>query len=114
MKVFCHHLYEYKKGLRNLVLHTTSAEHEARIVAKLEANGIAYEIRHLGNGNLNVFFGNALCVDVLKQMGAANLSALTDEEDFIFGIMLGYDRLQQCARYLKRKGRREPVDDLVG
>jgi len=28
---------------------------------------------------------------------------LTDEEDFILGTMLGYDRVKQCERYLKRK-----------
>ena len=26
MNVFRHHIYEYKKGLRNLILHTTKAE----------------------------------------------------------------------------------------
>jgi hypothetical protein len=25
MKVFCHHIYEYKKGLRNLILHTMAS-----------------------------------------------------------------------------------------
>ncbi|PXF51402.1 MAG: hypothetical protein C4B55_03135 [Candidatus Methanophagaceae archaeon] len=28
---------------------------------------------------------------------------MTDEEDFILGTMLGYDRVKQCERYLKRK-----------
>ena len=36
-------------------------------------------------------------------MKPRSLSDLTDEEDFILGVMLGYDRLKQCERYLKRK-----------
>lgn len=113
MKVFCHHLYEYKKGLRSLVLHTTRAEHRPAIVAKLEQNGIAHRIQDLSSGTINVFFGDEVCVRVLERMGVGSLAELTDEEDFVLGIMLGYDRLKQCARYLRRKGR-EPVEELAG
>lgn len=113
MKVFCHHLYEYRKGLPNLVLHTTRAEHRAAIVGKLEASGIAHRVEDLSDGAINVFFGNDLCVRVLERMGVVKLAELTDEEDFVLGIRLGYDRLQQCARYLRRK-EREPVEELAG
>lgn len=113
MKVFCHHVYEYKKGLRNLVLHTTRAEHREAIEAKLQAEGIAHLVYPLGNGSINVFFGNSLCIEVLRRTDAGNLARLSDEEDFLLGIMLGYDRLQQCARYLKRRNR-EAVEELVG
>ncbi len=44
-----------------------------------------------------------MCVDIIKQMNFDSLSDLTDEEDFILGTMLGYDRMNQCERYLKRK-----------
>jgi hypothetical protein len=70
MKVFCHHLYEYKKGLRDLVLHTTSATYEERISVKLLRNRIAHIIHRLENGNINVFFGNEACVRVLKLYSA--------------------------------------------
>ena len=36
-------------------------------------------------------------------MNITSLSNLTDEEDFILGTMLGYDRVKQCERYLRRK-----------
>jgi len=32
-----------------------------------------------------------------------NLNNYTDEEDFILGIMLGYDRYKQCDRFIKRR-----------
>ena len=31
MEVFIHHIYEYEKGLRNLILHTTSATNREKI-----------------------------------------------------------------------------------
>ena len=36
-------------------------------------------------------------------MNLESLSSLTDDEDFILGTMLGYDRVKQCERYLKKK-----------
>lgn len=103
MKVFTHYLYEYKKGLRNLALHTGNVEERDAIEKKLKRENISYYIQNLNNTKMNVFFGDKVCVDVIKQMNFKSLSDLTDEEDFILGIMLGYDRLKQCERYLKRK-----------
>ncbi|RLD17868.1 MAG: DUF2023 domain-containing protein, partial [Caldiserica bacterium] len=37
------------------------------------------------------------------------LSNLTEEEDFILGIMLGYDRLKQCERYMRIKRMKQCV-----
>jgi hypothetical protein len=103
MVVFAHHLYEYKKGLRNLILHTTDAMFEEMIVCKLKNNGVSYIIEKLGDSKINVFFGNKTCIDALKFLNLRDLSRLSDEEDFILGIMLGYDRIKQVERYVKRK-----------
>ncbi|MBN2063189.1 MAG: DUF2023 family protein, partial [Sedimentisphaerales bacterium] len=35
--------------------------------------------------------------------GKPKLSDFTPEEDYILGIMLGYDRLKQCQRYVSMK-----------
>jgi len=103
MDVFTHHLLEYKKGLRTLVLHTTKVSNRDAIKKKLERAMIAHYIQTVNGTKINVFFGNSICIDVIKQMNFTSLSNLTDEEDFILGTMLGYDRLKQCERYLKRK-----------
>ena len=103
MQVFVHHLYEYKRGLRNLILHTTDAMFEDIIKARLEDNNIAYIIEKINSKKINVFFGNPICIEVLKYLNTKDLSSLSDEEDFILGIMLGYDRIKQCERYVKRK-----------
>jgi hypothetical protein len=111
--VFFHHIYEYKKGLRNLILHTTSQINEEKIRAQLERKQIAYVIYPLGEDKINVFFGESICVEVIRQIGNPNLCEYTDEEDFILGIMLGYDRKKQCERYLQRRNNR-PQEQLIG
>jgi hypothetical protein len=102
MRVFLHHIYEYKKGLRNLVLFTGAADCRPFMEAKLRKCGIDYLVCPLGRNRVNVFFGNAACVDVVRRIGCENLSGLSPEHDFMLGIMLGYDRIQQCDRYLQR------------
>ncbi|MGE4489334.1 MAG: DUF2023 family protein [Kiritimatiellales bacterium] len=103
MQVFCHHLYEYCKGLRNLVLHTMAAEDVALAVRKLEAAGIDHAAFPVSARRTNLFFGAAECVQVIRQIGKPKLTEYTAEEDFILGIMLGYERRRQCERYLKFK-----------
>ena len=101
MKIFVHHIYEYEKGLRNLVLHTTSKDNLDMIKMKLGKRKINYKIYEIKNNNLNIFFGAEKCVEVIKKIGKDYLGNYTAEEDFILGIMLGYDRKKQCERFLK-------------
>jgi len=103
MDVLTHHIQEYKKGLRTLVLHTTRASNRDAIEKRLKWAMIGYYIHKVNETKINVFFGNSICIDVIKQMNFTSLSNLTDEEDFILGTMLGYDSIKQCERYLKRK-----------
>jgi hypothetical protein len=102
MQVFSHHLYEYKKGLRSLILHTAKAELKPLFIKKLERNNIDYLVQDIDDTKFNIFFGDENCVNVVKQFDVP-LTKLSDEQDFILGIMLGYDRILQCKRYLARK-----------
>lgn len=103
MQVFVHHIYEYEKGIRNLVLHTTSEDNMYAMISKLTKRNIAYKIYNIGNKRINVFFGSDECVEVIEKIGKKNLVDYTPEEDFMLGIMLGYDRRRQCERYLNLK-----------
>ncbi len=104
MKVFAHHLYEYKKGLRNLVLHTIEKEHLPAVVRRLEFASISYEVYTVGKTNrINIFFGDPASIEVIRRIGKSNLNDYTPEEDFMLGVMLGYERRQQCERYLKQR-----------
>lgn len=102
MKVFLHHVYEYHKGLRHLVLYTGPVSEQEGIESKLNKYGIAHVLQHLRKDRINVFFGATACVEIIRGFANRPLNEWTPEQDFILGIMLGYDRCRQCQRYLKR------------
>ncbi len=103
IQVLLHHIYEYKKGLRNLVLHTMSSSGESLAIDLLERKNICYFKQQVNERKINIFFGNEQCVKIVRSFGEKSLNHFSEEQDFILGIMLGYDRLQQCNRYVKRK-----------
>lgn len=103
MEVLNHHIYEYKKGLRNLILHTCGQNYKETVLRRLIKEKIDYLITELDNGKINIFFGKPECVEVVKNFTTEKLNLLSDEEDFILGVMLGYDRLLQCRRYIDKK-----------
>ena len=102
-ELFAHHIYELKKGLRHLVLHTTANETVYDMTEKLEKNSISYFIQEVDNNKCNLFFGEKDCINTIKKINKTSLRQYTPEEDFILGILLGYDPLLQTKRYLKIK-----------
>ena len=103
LKVFHHHIYEYKKGIRNLILTTEKSGYRDVIESRLTHDKIDFVVQEVNDKKINVFFGAKDCVDVVKTFVSKKLNELSPEQDFILGIMLGYDRLKQCGRYLKMK-----------
>lgn len=102
-ELFAHHLYELEKGLRHLVLHTAPVEIAEEMIKRLEKNDVNFHIQKLGDEKINLFFGEKDCVETVKKFNNKSLNNYTPEEDFILGIMLGYDPLKQTKRYLKFK-----------
>ncbi len=102
LRVFYHHIYEYKKGLRNLVLTTEKAANKEIIENRLKKENIPYVINEVNGKNINVFFGNKDCIKVVSTFDS-RLYKLTPEQDFMLGTMLGYDKIQQCQRYFDMK-----------
>ena len=100
--MFHHHIYEFKKGIRNLILTTEKAVYKKPIEERLNNEKIDYVIHDIGNNKINVYFGAPQCVDVVRTFNP-KLNQLTAEQDFILGIMLGYDRVKQCERYMNIK-----------
>lgn len=105
MKVLMNHIYEYKKGVRQMVLFTFNKKYEHFAVTRLENQGIDYILQPVGNDRMNLFFGRKQCLDAIRLMVTRPLNQLTPEEDFILGAMLGYDICAQCERYCERKYR---------
>ncbi len=106
MKVLMNHIYEYKKGVRNMVLFTFNKRYEEYALRRLERQGINYIVQPVGNDRLNLFFGKRECLDAIRMMVTRPLNQLSPEEDFILGAMLGYDICAQCERYCERKCRK--------
>ncbi len=100
LEVFRHHIYEYKKGVRTMVLTTERASNRAYIEKKLQSDNIPYLIHEVDKNKINVFFGNEDCIKVISTFDE-HLNKLSPEKDFIVGILLGYDKIIQCKRYMK-------------
>lgn len=105
MKVLMNHIYEYKKGVRQMVLFTFNKRYEDYATARLKRQNISYILQPVGNDRINLFFGRRQCLEAIRLMVTRPLSQLTPEEDFILGAMLGYDICAQCERYCERKCR---------
>lgn len=92
-----------------MVLHTM--DHSERDAAEfiLKQKGMHYHLEEVNARKINLYFGNLNCVEIIRSFGKKSLSEYSPEEDFILGIMLGYDRNQQCARYIKKIEREQEV-----
>lgn len=56
MKVLVNHIYEFKKGVRRMVLFTFNKRYEQFAVTRLQHQKISYVIQPVGNDRLNLFF----------------------------------------------------------
>ncbi len=90
MKVLMNHIYEYKKGVRRMVLFTFNKKYEDFAIRRLESQNIKYVEE---------------CLNAIRMIVTRPLNLLTPEEDFMLGAMLGYDICSQCERYCERKGK---------
>jgi Protein of unknown function (DUF2023) len=114
MNVFAHHIYEYQKGLRKLILHTLPEKNYHEAVTRLTRLGIPFHVQRSAGSRINVFFGSGECIDVVKSFGNRELNQLTPEEDFILGAMLGYGIQDQCARYIRFRNRKQSKEKEPG
>lgn len=114
MLVFSHHIYEFKKGVRDMVLCTLTAPLADKAILKLERNEICYITQTIKNGNINVFFGKEECLNVVKNLCKdRTLDQLSPEEDFIIGTLLGYSITEQCKRYCKKKKIKDNINAVL-
>ena len=104
-KVLANHIYEYKKGVRRMILFTCNRRFEQQACHRLCRQSIDYVVQPAGKENVNVYFGRRECLDAIRLFVTRPLNELSPEEDFILGAMLGYDICAQCERYCERKGK---------
>ena len=109
LKVFHHHIYEYKKGIRSLILTTEKSEYRKPIENRLKKENIDFAIQNVSDKKINVFFGAKQCIEVVKTFIHKKLNELSPEQDFILGTLLGYDKVQQCERFMNFKKKLETI-----
>lgn len=103
MKVFLNHIYEFKKGVRQMVLYTMNKRNLDFAEKRLRNQRINYVIQSVDGERINLFFGKDECINAIRMIVTRPLNQLTPEEDFILGAMLGYDICGQCIRYCSKK-----------
>jgi hypothetical protein len=103
IKILYNHIYEYKKGIRNLILYTINNRYSEQAFKRLESQNIPYLVQKAGKNNINLYFGHPDCLEIVKMFADRPLNRLTPEEDFILGTLLGYDICRQCKRFCSRK-----------
>lgn len=103
LRVFLNHIYEFQKGIRNMVLFTMSKDYEEYAVSRLKTQGITYLVQDVVGNKINLYFGRQECIDAVRLIIDKPLNQLTPEEDFMLGAMLGYNICQQCERFCNRK-----------
>lgn len=94
------YLYELGKGVRQLFMLTMTPREAQAVQARLNRDGIAFYRQKVNEEKVNLYFGNAQFVAVAQRLAIRPVCQLSAEEDFILGTLLGYDREQQCRRYL--------------
>ncbi|MBS1183256.1 MAG: hypothetical protein H6Q99_3136 [Proteobacteria bacterium] len=115
-RIVNHSLYELDKGVRQLFMLTVSWTDLPGVVARLAAERVDHYVHRLNDSRVNLFFGRTALVETVRRFVDKPLYELTAEEDFMLGALLGYDREQQCRRYLKRTadtGRRSHVGEAA-
>jgi len=102
LRLFHHHLYEYSKGVRQMFMMTLHEQEAEPFVRQLADSAIDHYVHHAGERRVNLFFGRAAYIETTRSLVTKPLCRLSPEEDFILGVLLGYDREQQCRRFLSR------------
>lgn len=104
IRMVMHHIYEFKKGIRSLVLCTMCHTCAKIVIERLNNQGIGHRLQEVsGQGKVNLYFGKQACLDAIGSFIHKPLNRLSPEEDFMLGAMLGYDIPMQCERFCNRK-----------
>ena len=107
MNILRHLAYEIDRGVRSLALHTAPTGELAETTAWLSGMGLHTIVTEVGEDQCNIFFGRRECIQALRRFSTLQLNQMSEEEDFMLGVMLGYDLCRQCLRYHRRKQDRE-------
>lgn len=80
MKVLMNHIYEYKKGVRQMILFTMNKRFEQFATERLQHQNIPYILQPAGKNTLNLYFGRRECLEAIRLIVTRPLNELTPEK----------------------------------
>ena len=80
MRVLMNHIYEYKKGVRRMILFTCNRRFEQQVCHRLCRQSIDYVVQPAGKENVNVYFGRRECLDAIRLFVTRPLNELSPEQ----------------------------------
>ena len=66
LKVFLNHVYEYKKGVRRMVLYTVNRKYEVFATSRLRSQHIDFLVQPASDTSINLFFGRPECIRAIR------------------------------------------------
>ena len=87
IKVFLNHIYEFKKGVRRMVLYTTNKRYKDFAVNRLANQRIKFIVQQVDDERINLFFGCDECIEAIRLLVNRPLNQLTPEETAKDGIV---------------------------
>lgn len=73
-----------------------------RAIDVLTAAAIDHHVHTVTDSKVNLLFGKPGAVAMMRKIVTKPLHQLSPKEDFIVGVLLGYDKEEQCHRFLAR------------
>lgn len=93
MKVFSHLVYEYEKGVRNLVLYTISEEYTPLALGKLSHREIEYFVQPVPNKSCVNIFSGAANASKPSRSSYANAPSIVSPRRKILSWVLYWDTI---------------------
>ena len=89
MKMLLHHIYEFRKGVRDLVLCTLCPTCAGLLIERLRSQGIDYLLQPVTEQKVNLYFGKRSCLDAVQTFVDKPLNKLTPRGGFHAGHHVG-------------------------
>ena len=74
LKVFLNHIYEFKKGVRRMVLYTTNKRYKEFAVKRLASQRIKFIVQPVDEERINLFFGCDECIEAIRLLVNRDMS----------------------------------------
>ena len=68
LRVLLNHIYEYQKGVRNLILYTMPVKYKDFALTRLSNQQIDYAVQVVDDTKFNLYFGRKECIEAIKFM----------------------------------------------